>query len=126
MAAPDDIANLLTTYGQAMVAGDPNLAASCWTADGVLIPAGLPTVTGPAIHDTYVQTFAAVRLDFTFSIDELVVIDDTVAYARTRSDGTQTVLANDVETPGSNREMFIFRNDNGSWKIARYMFNQAA
>jgi len=52
--------------------------------------------------------------------------DDTVAYARTRSDGTQAVLANGVETRGSNREMFIFRNDNGSWKIARYMFNQAA
>lgn len=126
MAAPDDIADLLTTYEQAMVASDPDLAASCWTTDGVLIPAGLPIDTGPAIHDTYVQTFAAVRFEFTFSIDELVVIDDTVAYARTRSDGTQTVLANGVENPGSNREMFIFRNDNGSWKIARYMFNQAA
>ena len=126
MAAPDDIAELLTTYQQAMVASDPDLAASCWTAGGVLMPTGLPTATGPAIHDTYVQAFAVVRFDFTFSIDELVVIDETVAYARTRSDGTQTVLANGVETPGSNRELFIFRKDNGSWKIARYMFNQAA
>jgi hypothetical protein len=66
MAAPDDIANLLTTYEQAMVASDPDLAASCWTTDGVLIPAGLPTATGPAIRDTYVQAFAAVRFDFTF------------------------------------------------------------
>jgi uncharacterized protein (TIGR02246 family) len=126
MAAPDDIAKLLTTYEQAMVASDPDLAASCWTTDGVLMPAGLPTAAGPVIRDTYVQAFAAVRFDFTFSIDELVVVGDTVAYARTRSDGTQTVLANGAGTPGSNREMFIFRNDNGSWKIARYMFNQAA
>jgi ketosteroid isomerase-like protein len=126
MAATDDIAKLLKTYEQAMVASDPDLAASCWTTDGVLIPAMLPTATGPAIHDTYVRTFAAVRLDFTFTIDEIVVINDTFTYARTRSKGTQTILASSVETSGSNRELYLFRNDSGSWRIARYMFNQAA
>ena len=61
IATPEDIANLLKTYEQAMNASDPDLAASCWTTDGVLIPAMLPTAAGPAIHDTYAQTFAAVQ-----------------------------------------------------------------
>ena len=124
MAAADDIAALLEPYEQAMVGGDPDLAASCWTDDGVLIPAALPTATGQAIRETYVRTFAAVRLDFAFTIDELVVMSDTYAYLRTRSNGTQTVLATGTETPGSNRELFILRHDSGAWRFARYLYNQ--
>ena len=30
------------------------------------------------------------------------------------------------ETPESNRELFVFAQEGGAWRIARYMFNKAA
>ena len=61
----------------------------------------------------------------TFTIDELVVASDDIAYALTRSNGTQTVLAVGTQSAESNREVFVFRKENGEWKIARYMFNKS-
>src|SRR5947207_3707062 len=57
-----------------------------------------------------------------FTIDELVIASDDIAYALTRSNGTQTVLATNAQSAEANREMFVFRNEDGAWKIARYMF----
>lgn len=61
-----------------------------------------------------------------FTIDELVVASDNLAYALTRSNGTQTLLSTDTTTPEANREVFVLRKEEGAWKIARYMFNKAA
>ena len=40
---------------------------------------------GGALHDAYARTFDAIRLRVEFTIDELVVASDDVAYALTRS-----------------------------------------
>jgi ketosteroid isomerase-like protein len=75
--------------------------------------------------DGYRQIFDAIRLDVTFTIDELVVTTDETAHALTRSNGTQTVLAAGTTSAESNREMFLFqRTDGEGWKISRYMFNK--
>jgi len=50
---------------------------------------------------------------------------DELAYALTRSHGTQTVLANGATSAEANREVFILRKEDDAWKIARYMFNKA-
>lgn len=61
-----------------------------------------------------------------FTVDELVVTADDTAYALTRSNGTQTVLATGDESAESNREILLFqRSDSDGWKIGRYMFNKA-
>ncbi len=123
MSAEDEIRALLKTYENLLNAGDAARSAACYTSDGVFIPAGLPTVVGAAMADAYAGLFKALRLNITFTIDELVVASQEIAYALTHSHGTQTVLATGTAGVESNREMFIFRRENGSWKIARYMFN---
>ncbi len=123
MSAENEIRELLKTYENLLNASDVR-AAACYTSDGVFLPAGLPTVVGGAMADAYARLFEAIRLKVTFTIDELVVASEEVAYALTQSHGTQTVLATGTDSVESNREMFIFRRENGSWKIARYMFNQ--
>ena len=123
MSAEDEIREVLKTYENLLNASDVR-AAACYTSDGVFLPAGLPTVVGGAMKDAYVELFKALRLKVTFTIDELVVASEEIAYALTQSHGTQTVLATGTDSVESNREMFIFRRENGSWKIARYMFNQ--
>jgi ketosteroid isomerase-like protein len=88
------------------------------------MPTTLPTVEGGAMEDAYVKIFEAIRLKVTFTIDELVVISEKVAFALTRSNGTQTVLVTGTDSGESNREVFIFGREDGAWKIARYLFNK--
>jgi len=125
MSAENDIRDLLKTYERALNTSDAALAAACYMSDGVFMPTTLPTARGAALRDAYVHTFAAIQLHVTFTIDELVVASDTVAYALTRSNGAQTIRATGAESAESNREMFIFGREDEAWKIGRYMFNKA-
>lgn len=122
----DQIRSLLATYEQSLNTSDVALAASCYTPDGIFMPTTLPTANGADMQGAYRQIFDAIRLDVTFTIDELEVASDEVAYALTRSNGTQTVLATGDQTAESNREVFLFRHTDAGWKIARYMFNKPA
>ncbi len=122
----DQIRSLLTTYQRSLNTSDAALAASCYTADGIFMPATLPTAEGADMEGAYRQIFEAIRLDVTFTIDELEITSDHSAYALTRSNGTQTVLATGDESAESNREIFVFRHTYTGWKIARYMFNKPA
>jgi uncharacterized protein (TIGR02246 family) len=124
MAAEHEIRDLLTTYERSLNTSDPTLATACYTSDGVFMPTTLPTASGGALHDAYARIFAAIRLDVEFTIDELVVASDEVAYALTRSNGTQTTLATGTESAESNREVFVFGHQDGAWKISRYLFNK--
>lgn len=90
------------------------------------MPTTLLTAAGPALTEAYDQVFATIHLDVTFTIDELVVASDTIAYSLIRSNGTQTVHATGAKTAESNREVFIFIVENGAWKISRYLFNKPA
>ncbi len=121
----NQIRDLLATYERSLNTGDADLAASCHAADGVFMPTTLPTVTGADMADGYRRIFGAIRLDVTFTINELVVTSDETAHALTRSNGTQTLLSTGDESAESNREIFLFQRTNtDGWKISRYMFNK--
>jgi uncharacterized protein (TIGR02246 family) len=124
MAADDEIRELLKTYERSLNTSDAVLAARCYTSDGVFMPTTLPTARGAAMKTAYVRTFDAIRLNVKFTVDELVIASDTIAYALTRSNGTQTVLATGAETAESNREVFIFAIEDDTWRIRRYLFNK--
>ena len=120
------IRDLLATYERSLNTSDADLAASCYAADGIFMPTTLPTVTGAEMAGGYRQIFDAIRLDVAFTIDELAVTSDETAYALTRSNGMQTVLATGDKSAESNRELFLFqRTDTDGWKISRYMFNKS-
>ncbi len=124
MTAEHDIRDLLDTYERSLNTSDATLATACYTRDGVFMPTGLPTAAGEALHDAYAQTFEAIRLSVDFTIDELVVASEDLAYALTRSNGTQTTLATGTDSAESNREVFLFARQDGAWKISRYLFNK--
>lgn len=122
----DALRKLLTRYERSLNTSDADLVASCYTADGIFMPTALPTAAGPDLRAAYGNVFGAIRLNITFSIDELVITGDDTAYGLTRSNGEVTILATGETHPESNRELFIFRRETGEWRIARYMFNKAA
>jgi len=121
----DQIRALLKTYEQALNTSDAALAASLYTDDGVFMPHFTPTSAGPAIPGAYEQIFKALKLAIAFKIDDISVEGD-MAYALTRSEGQQTILAANSTGPEANRELFVFRRRQGAWKIAQYMFNKTS
>ena len=44
------------------------------------------------------------------------------AWARTSSAGRTTVLANGQVLDEGNNELFVFRREDGEWRIHRYLF----
>lgn len=121
--AEDGIRAVLAQYEAALNHSDAAGAAACYTSDGVFMPTTLPTASGADLEEAYRQIFGAIALDVTFTVDELVV-SGTVAYALTRSVGTQTDQATATTADDANREIFVFRETNDGWRIARYMFNK--
>jgi uncharacterized protein (TIGR02246 family) len=117
---------LLANYETSLNAGDAGRIEQLYTVDGVFMPAGFPTAAGrPAIRGTYDAIFKNIRIAIHFTVDELTVKGD-VAYARTHSAGTSTVVATGASGPEENRELFIFARTAEGWKIARYAFNKSS
>jgi uncharacterized protein (TIGR02246 family) len=122
----DVIAGVLKAYEAALNASDVARVEALYTADGVFMPAGFPTAEGrDAVRASYTGIFGMIRLNVRFAIDEISVEGD-LAFARTRSVGTVTVLGTDTGTaaPEENRELFVLRRMGEGWKIARYLFNK--
>jgi uncharacterized protein (TIGR02246 family) len=124
--AEDQVTALLATYETLLNAGDAARIEQLYTEDGVFMPAGFPTATGrAAVRGAYDAVFANIRINIHFTVDELKVKDD-VAYARTHSEGTSTVVATGATGPEKNRELFVFARGANGWKIARYIFNKSS
>ena len=124
--AEEPLRILLAAYETALNAGDAGRIEQLYAEDGVFMPAGFPSASGrKAVHGAYDAVFANIRINIQFTIDELTVKGD-VAYARTHSEGTATVVATGATGPEKNRELFVFTRGAHGWKIARYMFNKAS
>jgi len=123
--AEQSIRTLLTNYEQLLNASDADGIASLYASDGVFMPQGFPTATGrKAVLESYRAIFANIALAIAFEIDE-VVASEGLATAVTRSNGSVRVNATGDSAPESNREVFVFAQEEGTWRIARYMFNKA-
>ena len=118
------IEELLSIYQTSLNTSDANLAQSLYTKDGVFMPTEAPSGIGSeGILKSYEFVFSQIQLNVAFSIEEIQV-EGNMAFAITSSNGTVKVLANSVEAPEANRELFVFEKVDGEWKIARYMFNK--
>ncbi|MEH1936387.1 MAG: nuclear transport factor 2 family protein [Nostoc sp.] len=112
------IQQVLQQYEQVLNASDANAALEL----SIFMPQFAPAQVGrDAVLETYKQIFQTIQLQVKFTIHEVEAIGE-LAYARTSSSGTVTVLADNKTTSEGNNEMFIFKEENGNWKIHRYLF----
>ena len=115
---------LLSEYKKSLNTSDAKLAQSLYTKDGVFMPTEAPSGIGSeGILKSYDFVFSQIQLNIEFFIEEIEV-EESMAFAVTSSRGTVKILANGVEAPEANRELFVFEKAGGEWKIARYMFNK--
>ena len=118
------IEDLLNEYQKSLNTSDAKLAQSLYTKDGIFMPTEAPSGIGAeGILKSYEFVFSPIQLNIKFFIEEIQV-EGNMAFAVTSSKGTVKILANGVEAPEANRELFVFEKVADEWKIARYMFNK--
>jgi len=118
------IEELLNVYKKSLNTSDAQLAQSLYTKDGIFMPTEAPSGIGSeGILKSYEYVFSQIKLNIDFFIEEIEV-EGNMAFAVTSSKGTVKILANGMEVPEANRELFVFEKVDEDWKIARYMFNK--
>ncbi len=121
-----EIQTILDRYEKALNASDVDAVLELYADDGVFMPSSAPTAVGiEGVRATYEFVFTQIKLNVSFTVEEIVG-DGSIAFARTSSKGSVTVLAEGATGPEENRELFVFRKEDGVWKIARYMFNKTS
>ena len=121
----EKIVAVLDQYKTSTNTADAKLAASLYTEDAIMIPAGFASNIGKeAIFRFYDYAFSLLQLTLEFEIDhDNILIEGDMAYATTSSTGTRLIRETGDTVPELNRELWIFRKIDSEWKIARYMFN---
>ena len=119
------IQKVLSAYETALNAQDTDTIVGLYADDGVFMPQhSLPQVGVDNIRAAYDGVFTAITLDIEFAIDEIGLLSDDWAFARTHSEGTVHINATGDSGPEANQELFLFqRSDSGPWQIARYIFS---
>jgi len=122
--AKQEIESLLMTYKETLNTSNAEKATSLYTKDGIFMPSGAPSGIGTEnIKGAYDFVFSQIQLNVEFYIEE-ISIENNMAFAVTSSKGTTLIHANGEIIPEENRELFVFEKEDGTWKIARYMFNK--
>ncbi len=119
-----EIKKVLFSYRDALNESNAEKVLSLYTENGVFMPSSAPTAIGQEqLKGTYEFVFSNIQLSIEFYIDEIEIVGE-YAFARTTSKGTTLIRASGETVPEENRELFVLRKENGSWKIDHYMFNK--
>ena len=124
-AATEGVTALLAKYNEALNASSTDAVMPLYAEDGVFMPPYSQSAVGlAAVRKAYDAVFKAITLDVKFAIAEIVELGPGWAFARTNSAGTTTDRATGAKSAEGNQELFVLkRDDDGSWKIARYSFS---
>jgi ketosteroid isomerase-like protein len=117
------IQSALRAYEAALNSNAIDAILDLYGSEPVFMPQHAPALVGrDAVRAGYEQVFATIKLDVRFEIHEIEEAGD-YAWARTSSAGRTRILAAGVEVAEGNNELFVFRRENGAWKIHRYLFS---
>ena len=118
------IRKVLQSYNEALNGGKTAAVLPLYTDDGIFMPPYSPSTIGKdAVRKAYDAVFTELKFRVKFTIAELVVMAPIWAYVRTNSAGTTDHHSTGKTTAEANQELFIFRKDDGQWRIARYSFS---
>ena len=116
------IQQVLQQYEQALNVSDTAASLALYSSEPIFMPQFAEAQVGrDAVQATYEQIFQTIQLKVKFTIHEVEPMGE-LAYVRTTSAGTATVLADHKTTDEGNNELFLFKQENGDWKIHRYLF----
>ena len=121
------ITTLLHRYGAVLASHSIPEVLSIYTTDGVIMAPGFAPACGQdALKTAYERIFSTIKLEIEFKIDEIVVMGDGWAFARTTAEGTKFWLKRGTQEEHRNQELFVLRKESDGtkeWRIARYCFS---
>lgn len=123
-AADDEaaIGALWEAFSAATVAGDAEAWLALWDDEAIQMPPGEPARDKAELAATAPEIFAAYPVKAMASKPEETVVDGDWAYSRGSFDMVQVMQGKDVRLTGKFLTV-LKRQDDGSWKIYRDMFN---
>ena len=114
---------LVKAYEKALNTNDLESILNLYGQTPVFMPQHAPALVGrEAVRAGYRQVFETIKLNIEFTIHDVEVLGDT-AWARTSSAGRTRILSAGIGVAEGNNELFIFKRENGDWKIHRYLFS---
>lgn len=117
------IQQVITKYESALNTSNIDGVMKLYGKNPIFMPQHAPAQEGRiTVKQAYENVFNTIKLDIKFSIHEVEEFGDT-AWARTSSAGKTRVLENNIVVSEGNNELFIFKKENGDWKIYRYLFS---
>jgi uncharacterized protein (TIGR02246 family) len=118
-----EIQGVISKYESALNASNADDVLKLYGKNPTFMPQHAPAQVGrAAVKQAYDNVFNTIKLDIKFSIHEVEVLGDT-AWARTSSAGKAKIMAENVVVNEGNNELFIFKKENGDWKIHQYLFS---
>lgn len=128
-AGPEEanVQQVISSYEKALNASNTDGVLKLYSESPIFMPQHVLAQEGrEAVKAAYDNVFKAIDLEVVFTTHEVTVLGDT-AWARTSSAGKTRIHANNVVVTEGNNELFVFKKENGQWKIHRYLFstNQA-
>lgn len=118
-----NIQQVIDRYEGALNASDSEQVMELYGETPVFMPQHAPAQVGrDAVKAAYDNVFNTIKLNVKFTTHEVEVNGDT-AWVRTSTNGKTRILAPDVVVTEGNNELFVFKKENGSWKIHRYLFS---
>jgi len=118
-----EIQGVISHYESALNASNTDAVLKLYGNNPTFMPQHAPAQVGrAAVKQAYDNVFNTIKLNIKFSTHDVEVLGDT-AWARTTSAGKATILANNVVVNEGNNELFIFKKENGDWKIHQYLFS---
>jgi uncharacterized protein (TIGR02246 family) len=116
------IREIYDTYTSARVAGDAETWLSLWDAEGIQMPPGMPARGKDVLDAGIPKAFSAIPAKAVNINPEEIVVAGDWAYSRGSYNADQVVQGKDVHIDGKFLTIFR-RQDDGSWRIYRDIFN---
>lgn len=114
---------VISMYEAALNASNADSVMNLYGKNPTFMPQHAPAQVGrAAVKQAYDGVFKAIKLDVKFTTHDVEVLGDT-AWVRTSSAGKTKILADNVVVNEGNNELFIFKKENGNWKIHQYLFS---
>jgi uncharacterized protein (TIGR02246 family) len=119
----EDIRNLIETYQRGLNEANVDLIRTVYADDAIFIGQPFPTATGVDDIVALYSDFLS-KLDFNVQFDVLdMELSGDLGFVRTRSHGTIVPKGQTPEGSEGNREIFVVKKIDGTWKFYRYIFN---
>jgi len=117
------INEVIHQYETSLNASDTDNILMLYGKDPIFMPQHAPAQVGRnQVRAAYERGFDTIKLNLKFTVYEIEAFGN-LAYARSSSVGKKTIRANDEIVNEDDNELFIFRKEDGDWKIHRYIFS---